>query len=74
MHYRLGDLVTVDVKGLQELGIIIRVTRDNNDAYNFSEHAKSIAVLRAPTYYVLLSTSEIVGPLFSRSMQQAMSE
>ena len=67
MHHRVGDLVTVDVKGSQELGMIIRIAYDNCDAYNFSEHAKSLSHLRALTYYVLLSnTNELIGPIMGR--------
>ena len=67
MHHRVGDLVTVNVAGIEEFGMIIRVARDNGDAYNFSEHARSLSNLRAFTYYVLLSkNNEIIGPVMGR--------
>jgi hypothetical protein len=63
MHLNVGDLVAVASEDGDELGIVIAACRSNEDAYCFSEHARTLASLREFSYYVLISgTGKIAGP------------
>lgn len=68
---KVGDLVSKNISFFSQptLGIVVKKTKSNQDAWSDFTHSRHLANLRPNIYYVLFFDNYLVlGPLFEKEL------